>query len=126
MTREETMLIENLTTQIETMNKNHREDNDRLHSRLNEYNTCNQENTKTLTQQGGKIKALRVDMDIVKPQAAAVPSLAENMKIVLPHVQDQLIEKKGKAIAIKIGKGILWTLMAVGSIYGAWAKYKGM
>jgi len=53
------MLIENLTSQVETMNKNHREDNERFHSRLDEYNKCNQENTNTLTRQGGKIKGLQ-------------------------------------------------------------------
>jgi len=125
MNKEEAMLIENLTSQIETMNENHREDNNRLHTRLDEYNKCNQENTQTLTQQGGKIKSLQSDMDIVKPQAAAVSGLQSNMEIVLPHVEEAEIKKKGKAFVMKTAKGFLWILMTAGSIYGLYMKFKG-
>lgn len=124
MNKEEAMLIEGLTNQIETMNKNHREDNERFHTRLDEYNKCNLENTKTLTHQGGKIKGLQGDMDIVKPQAAQVGGLKTDMDIVLPHVQNELIKKKGKAWVLKTLKGFLWILMTIGSVYGLYMKFK--
>jgi len=123
--REETMLIENLTDQIKTMNKNHREDNEGIHTRLNDYNKCNQENTKTLTHQGGKIKSLQADMEIVKPQAAAVGGLQKNMEIILPHVEEAEIKKKGKAFVLKAARGFIWILLTVGSFYGLYMKFKG-
>lgn len=125
MNKEEAMLIENLTDQVKTMNENHREDNDRLHTRLDEYNKCNQENTKTLTHQGGKIKSLEADMEIVLPQAASVGGLKTDMEIVLPHIENELIKKKGKAWALKATKGFLWILMTMGSFYGLYMKFKG-
>jgi len=107
MNEGESMLIKNLTTQIETMNGNHREDNDRLHLRLDEYNDCNQKNTVLLTSHSGKIKSLEVDVGEMKPK-----------------IEKSQIERKGRDFALKILKGVMWFIMAAGSIYGAWMKYK--
>lgn len=116
-------MFKDISKRLMVMDERQREDNNRLHERLDEYNRCNQENSRCLATQSTKIKGLQKDMEEIRPLAQQVPSLNKDIEAMKPYIQDQKESEAGKKMIRKWVNRSLAAATTLGSFYALYLKF---